>query len=84
MTVFLLFCIGLFLLILGAKRFVESSEMIARYYGISEMIIGMFIVGIGTSLPELFISSTASRQGHGSVALANVVGSNIANIALIG
>lgn len=68
---------------MGAKFFVESSEKIARSYGVSELVIGMIIVGCGTSLPELFISSTASFTGHGSVALANVVGSNIANIALI-
>lgn len=84
MTVFLWFLIGLFLLVLWAKRFITSSETIARYFGVSELIIWMLIIWCGTSLPELFISTTAAIQWHGSVALANVVGSNIANIALIG
>jgi cation:H+ antiporter len=78
-----LFLIGLAILIKGSNFFVGSSAFIARYFGISKLIIGLTLVSIGTSLPELGASVYASYKGEGGIAVGNVVGSNIANIALV-
>lgn len=79
----LIFIIGLALLVKGSDFFVESSARIARVFGISEFVIGLVLIGIGTSLPELAASVTAAIDGNPAMALGNVVGSNIANIGLI-
>lgn len=67
----------------SAERFVEGSAATARHFGMPPLLIGMVIVGFGTSTPELIVSSLASLQGNPAVALGNAYGSNIANIALI-
>ncbi len=75
--------IGLVLLPLGAEFTVGSAEKIAITWGIPEEVIGLTIIAIGTSLPELATTVMAVRHGNSSIALGNIVGSNIFNIALI-
>jgi cation:H+ antiporter len=72
--------LGLLLLVFGADFLVEGATNIARSYGISEAVIGLTIVAVGTSLPELATSVLAALRKHSDVALGNVVGSNIFNI----
>jgi cation:H+ antiporter len=82
----LIFCaiaFGLVLLVWSADRFVEGSAAAARKFGIPPLLIGMVIVGFGTSAPELVVSFLASYQGNAGIALGNAYGSNITNIALI-
>lgn len=74
---------GLVMIIVGSDWLVEGASGIARKYGISEFVIGMTIVGIGTSMPELVASVISAIGGHGDMALGNVTGSNICNILLI-
>ena len=79
----LLLLAGLVLLILGAEWLVDGSSSIARRAGLSEFLIGMTIVGIGTSMPELVVSLTGAMKGSADIAIGNVVGSNIFNVLLI-
>lgn len=74
---------GLALLVWSADRFVEGSAYTARHYGMPPLLIGMMIVGFGTSAPEMVVSAMAASQGDPGIALGNAYGSNIANIALI-
>lgn len=74
---------GLALLVWSADRFVEGSASVARHLGMPPLLIGMVIVGFGTSAPELTVSALASYQGNFGIALGNAYGSNITNIALI-
>lgn len=74
---------GLALVILGAEWLVDGASSIARKAGLSEFLIGMTIVGIGTSLPELVVSLTGALRGSADIAIGNVVGSNIFNVLLI-
>lgn len=78
-----LIVLGLVLILVGSDWLVDGASGIARKYGISEFIIGMTIVGIGTSMPELVSSVISAVGGHGDMALGNVTGSNICNIFLI-
>ena len=78
-----LILLGLVMILVGSDWLVEGASGIARKYGISEFIIGMTIVGIGTSMPELVSSGLSAIGGHGDMALGNVTGSNICNILLI-
>ena len=80
---FLFLAIGLSLLLTGANYLVESSVAIAQRAKISDFIIGLTIVGIGTSAPELFISVKSSFSGFGDMSVGNVLGSNICNTLLI-
>ena len=75
--------IGFLLLVKGGDYLVESSIIIARKAKLSSMVIGMTIVGFGTSMPELLVSTQAAIVVSSGIAIGNVVGSNIANIALI-
>ena len=79
----LLFLFGLGILIRGSDFFVGSAAFIAKRFGVSELIIGLTLVSMGTSFPELGASVYASATGKGGIAVGNVVGSNIANIALV-
>lgn len=79
----LVFIGGLLLLVKGADLFVVSSSRIAQRFGVSEFIIGLTLVSIGTSVPELASSLTASLEQASGIVIGNVVGSNIANIGLI-
>lgn len=74
---------GLAALIFGSNLFVDGAVKLARIFGLSEAIIGLTIVAIGTSLPELATSIIASIKGEGDIAIGNVVGSNIFNILSI-
>ncbi|TJY65142.1 calcium/sodium antiporter [Sinimarinibacterium sp. CAU 1509] len=74
---------GLALLVWSADRFVLGASGLARAAGLSPLVIGMVVVGFGTSSPELAVSTMASIEGNSGIALGNVVGSNIANVALI-
>lgn len=74
---------GLLALIFGGRMFVNSATAIAAGLGVSEAVISITVLAVGTSLPELAASIAAARQGRTQMALGNVVGSNIANIALI-
>jgi len=71
---------GLGLLILGSKWFVDGAVSIASYLGVSELIIGLTIVAVGTSLPEVVTSAIAAFRGERDIAVGNVIGSNIFNI----
>ncbi len=79
----MLLVIGLVLLVYGADRLVYGASVLSRFLGVPPVIIGMAVVGIGTSLPELVISVTATLNGQPDMAVGNVVGSNITNILLI-
>jgi cation:H+ antiporter len=74
---------GLVLLVWSADRFVEGAAATARHFGMPSLLIGMVIIGFGTSAPEMVVSALASIQGNPGLALGNAYGSNITNIALI-
>lgn len=74
---------GLILLVWSADRFVEGAAATARYFSMPPLLIGMVVVGFGTSAPEMVVSALAALQGSPGIALGNAYGSNIANIALI-
>jgi len=74
---------GLILLVWSADRFVEGAAFTARHFGMPSLLIGMVIVGFGTSAPEMAVSALAASQGNPGIALGNAYGSNITNIALI-
>ena len=79
----LLLIAGLVLILLGANYLVDGSSSIAKRFGISEFVIGLTIVGIGTSTPEMVVSFLSAFQGKADMAIGNVVGSNIFNTMLI-
>lgn len=74
---------GLFLLVWSADRFIDGSAITARHFGMPPVLIGMVIIGFGTSAPEMVVSALAASQGNPGLALGNAYGSNITNIALI-
>lgn len=78
-----LIVLGFILLIKGADLLVEGASGIAKKFHIPEIVIGLTIVSIGTSLPELFVSIKSATGGHSDMAIGNVIGSNIANLLLI-
>ncbi|KAB8306795.1 calcium/sodium antiporter [Erwinia endophytica] len=78
-----LLIIGLVLLVYGADRLVFSAAILCRAMGIPPLIIGMTVVGIGTSLPELIVSFSAATHGQMDIAVGTAIGSNITNILLI-
>lgn len=78
-----LIIIGFILLIKGADFLVDGSSSIAKKFHIPEIIIGLTIVSIGTSMPELFVSITSAINGYSDMAVGNVIGSNICNLLLI-
>ena len=80
---FMVIIIGFGLLIWGAERFVHGAAAIANNFGVPPLIIGLTVVGIGTSAPEILISIIAAYQGNPALAVGNALGSNIANIALV-
>jgi cation:H+ antiporter len=80
---FLALVAGLILLVWSASRFVEGASSAARHFGMPPLLIGMVIVGFGTSAPEMVVSAFAALQNNPGIALGNAYGSNITNIALI-
>ena len=79
----LLMVIGGILVVKGSDFAVSGATEIARYFGMSERFIGLTIVALGTSLPELVTSVTAARRGNAGIAIGNIVGSNIFNILFV-
>jgi cation:H+ antiporter len=77
------FLVGLALLIVGANRTIEGATALAREAGVSDLIIGLTLVALGTSLPELITTVTAVLRGHDDLAAGNVIGSNITNLLVI-
>lgn len=75
--------IGFFLLIKGADTFVDGASRLARKFGIPSIIIGLTIVAVGTSLPEMIVSITSSLSGKNDMSIANVTGSNLFNICMV-
>jgi len=75
--------VGLIVLVISSDHFVDGAAATARYFGMPSLLIGMVIVGFGTSAPELVVSVLAAMQGSSGIAIGNAYGSNIANIALI-
>jgi len=75
--------IGFIILAWSADRFVNGAAALARHLGISPLIVGLTIVGFGTSAPELVISAIAALDGNTNLAIGNAIGSNIANIGLV-
>lgn len=75
--------VGLALILFGAELLVNGSSFVARKFGISEFVVGMTIVGIGTSAPELVVSLISAINGSSDISVGNIVGSNISNVYLI-
>jgi Ca2+/Na+ antiporter len=74
---------GLILLVWSADRFVLGASATAQHLGMPPLLIGMVIVGFGTSAPEMVVSALAAAQGNPGLALGNAFGSNVANVGLI-
>jgi len=83
MLTYILFVVGFVLLISGANLLVEGAASIAKKLSISSIVIGLTVVSFGTSAPEFIVSIFASIQGNTSIAIGNILGSNIVNILLI-
>jgi cation:H+ antiporter len=79
----ILLILAIVMLYFGAEFALEAAEKIGLYLGMSPLVIGLLIVGFGTSLPEFFVSQLACFRGESPIALGNIVGSNIANLFLI-
>lgn len=80
---FFILAAGLILILLGANYLVDGASSVAKKFGLSEFIIGVTIVGIGTSAPEMVVSILSALQGKADMAIGNVVGSNIFNTFMI-
>lgn len=80
---FLLLIVGIIFLYVGAKLTVDNSVIVAKTFGISERIIGLTVIAIGTSLPELLTSVIAIKKGHTDIGIGNIIGSNVYNILMI-
>ncbi len=80
----ILLAAGLFILVKGADWLVDGAVAVARHLGVNTLIIGLTVVAMGTSAPEVAASITAALSGSGDIAVGNVYGSNIANLALVG
>lgn len=78
-----LLSIGFVLTIGGANFVVESAGNIARMFGVSEWIIGLFLISLGTSLPELVVSLVAIKKGNADLSIGNIIGSNVANFSMV-
>ncbi len=74
---------GFVLTIVGAHYVVESGSSIARMFEVSEWIIGLFLIALGTSLPELVVSLVAIKKGNADMSVGNIIGSNVANFSMV-
>jgi cation:H+ antiporter len=79
----LLLTIGFALTIGGANFVIESGTNIAREFGVSEWLIGIFLISLGTSLPELVVSLVAIKKGNAEMSIGNIIGSNVANFSMV-
>ena len=75
--------IGLILLVYSADKFIMGAAATASYLGVSSMVVGLIVIGFGTSAPEMVVSAIASMKGNPGLALGNAIGSNITNIGLV-
>ena len=75
--------VGFFLLMWSADVLVDNASELAGKLGISTLLVGIIVVGFGTSAPELFVSAMAALDGKGNLALGNALGSNITNIGMV-
>ena len=75
--------VALAVLVWGADKFVDNSSLIAKKFGLSELTIGLTVVALGTSAPEIFVGISSVLNGTEAIAMGTVIGSNISNIALI-
>lgn len=75
--------LGLIVLVWSADRFVDGAANLARNWGVSPFIIGVLIVGLGTSAPEMLVSAVAALEGNPGIGIGNAIGSNITNISLV-
>ena len=80
---FIYLIIGSVMLFYGAEWIVRGGSQLAKYFGLSAIVIGLTVVAFGTSLPELVVSLAAALEGSSTIAVGNVIGSNIANIGLV-
>lgn len=78
-----LLLIGFVLTIGGANFVVESGANIARAFGVTEWVIGIFLIALGTSLPELVVSLVAIKKGNAEMSIGNIIGSNVANFSMV-
>lgn len=78
-----MFVLGALLVVLGSRLMVASAAHLAREFGISELIVGLTVLAIGTSLPEYTISVMAVIKGHGSLGIGNIIGANVLNICWV-
>ncbi|MFZ1786780.1 MAG: sodium:calcium antiporter, partial [Saprospiraceae bacterium] len=81
--IYILMLFGFVALIKGADMLVEGASSLAKGFGISDLVVGLTIVSLGTSMPELIVTMMATVQGNAEVGVGNILGSNIANILLI-
>ena len=79
----LLLGLGFLLTIGGASFVIESGSNIAREFGVSEWIVGLMLIALGTSLPELIVSLVAIRKGNADMSIGNIIGSNVANFSMV-
>ncbi len=78
-----LLMLGFGLIIAGAAYTIESASMIARNIGVTEWVISLILIALGTSLPELVVSITAAKKGNTDMVIGNIIGSNVANFAVV-
>jgi len=78
-----LLSIGFILTIGGANFVIDSATNIARTFGVSEWLIGLFLISLGTSLPELVVSLVAIKKGNAEMSIGNIIGSNVANFSMV-
>ncbi len=82
-TSIVLLTLGFVFTLGGAHYVVESGSSIARMFGVSEWIIGLFLISLGTSLPELVVSLVAIKKGNADLSIGNIIGSNVANFSMV-
>ncbi len=75
--------VGFVMVVVGANFTVESASTIARNFGVSEWLIGLFLIALGTSLPELVVSVQAAKKGNADMIIGNIIGSNVANFTVV-
>ena len=78
-----LLLVGFIFTIGGANFVIESGSNIARMFGVSEWLIGLFLISLGTSLPELVVSLVAIKKGNADLSIGNIIGSNVANFSMV-
>ncbi|MEK7225437.1 MAG: sodium:calcium antiporter, partial [Bacteroidota bacterium] len=79
----LLFVAGFFILVRGAHWLVDGGSSLAKIFGVSDLLIGLTVVAMGTSLPEMFIDITAAIKGNTGLVIGDIIGSNVTNILLV-